>query len=248
MSEETKVQDDALEVTDLELLPMRFGERSEQIDKVLGALVKAHANGLANVSKDATNPHFKSRYATLAACVDAIGPVLNKAGLVVFQLVTGPGKVKTILAHTSGQYIAGEVELPPIKDDPQAAGSAITYARRYALPAIVGVATDDDDDGNRASEGKSEVQTSAEPSEAEKAVAFAKAINKTSAKFDKLLAENGFDNPTSETQLRLTNLMRGMGFDWMLSIKTSEDRHAVNNKWVETLAVATEFYKKGGAK
>ena len=107
--------------------------------------------------KDATNPHFKSRYATLASVWDAIREPLSAHGLSVSQVLesaeNGVGvAVRTLLLHTSGQWIASRYVMPITdKLTPQAMGSAITYARRYALSAIVGIAPDDDDDGNAAS-------------------------------------------------------------------------------------------------
>ena len=126
----------------------------------IGELAKALAAAqgeMTAASKDGTNPHFKSRYATLASVWDAIRGPLSRNGLSVSQVLetpdAGPGViVRTILLHTSGQWICSRYVMPiPDKLTPQAVGSAITYARRYALSAIVGIAPDDDDDGNAAS-------------------------------------------------------------------------------------------------
>ena len=129
---------------------------SAEIGELAKALAAAQGEMTA-ASKDATNPHFKSRYATLASVWDAIRGPLSRNGLSVSQVLetpdAGPGViVRTILLHTSGQWIASRYVMPiPDKLTPQAVGSAITYARRYALSAIVGIAPDDDDDGNAAS-------------------------------------------------------------------------------------------------
>lgn len=126
----------------------------------IGELAKALAAAqgeMTAASKDASNPHFKSRYATLASVWDAIRGPLSRNGLSVSQVLetpdAGPGViVRTMLLHSSGQWIASRYVMPiPDKLTPQAVGSAITYARRYALSAIVGIAPDDDDDGNAAS-------------------------------------------------------------------------------------------------
>ena len=129
---------------------------SSEIGELAKALATAQGEMTA-ASKDATNPHFKSRYATLASVWDAIRGPLSRNGLSVSQVLetpeTGPGViVRTLLIHASGQWI-GSRYVMPIADKltPQAMGSAITYARRYALSAIVGIAPDDDDDGNAAS-------------------------------------------------------------------------------------------------
>ena len=129
---------------------------SEQIGELAAALAAAQGMMTA-ASKDATNPHFKSRYATLASVVDAIRAPLSLNKLSVSQVLesaeNGVGvAVRTLLLHTSGQWIASRYVMPITdKLTPQAMGSAITYARRYALSAIVGIAPDDDDDGNAAS-------------------------------------------------------------------------------------------------
>ena len=129
---------------------------SAEIGELAKALAAAQGEMTA-ASKDATNPHFKSRYATLASVWDAIRGPLSRNGLSVSQVLetpeNGPGViVRTILLHTSGQWIASRYVMPIAdKLTPQAVGSAITYARRYALSAIVGIAPDDDDDGNSAS-------------------------------------------------------------------------------------------------
>lgn len=129
---------------------------SAEIGELAKALAAAQGEMTA-AAKDATNPHFKSRYATLASVWDAIRGPLSRNGLSVSQVLETPDAspgviVRTMLLHSSGQWIASRYVMPiPDKLTPQAVGSAITYARRYALSAIVGIAPDDDDDGNAAS-------------------------------------------------------------------------------------------------
>lgn len=117
------------------------------------ALVAAQAE-MPVVPKEADNPYFKSKYADLASIVKMIQPVLHKNNLAVIQTMedveSGVG-VRTTLLHSSGQYISGVVRMTPSKNDPQGIGSAITYARRYSLSAILGLATEEDDDGAAAS-------------------------------------------------------------------------------------------------
>ncbi len=129
---------------------------SSEIGELAKALAAAQGEMTA-AAKDASNPHFKSRYATLASVWDAIRGPLSRNGLSVSQVLetpdAGPGViVRTILLHTSGQWICSRYVMPiPDKLTPQAVGSAITYARRYALSAIVGIAPNDDDAGHAAS-------------------------------------------------------------------------------------------------
>ncbi len=230
-----------------------FRERSAKIDQLVGALVQAHANGLANVAKDAQNPYFSSKYATLAACVQEITPHLSKVGLVVIQLVNGPGRVKTILAHTSGQYICCELELPPVKNDPQAAGSAITYSRRYALPAIVGIATDDDDDGNAASGKAGTSRASLEPAKKiepppqadpvpdKKLARFMEAMFTVGTEMEKLLQESGEATPKAEVKERMSRLLGTEGFERLQDIHDSETRKRIYKQWQDMLAETKKF-------
>jgi hypothetical protein len=125
-------------------------ERSVQIGALMGALARAQAH-MSNPGCDSTNPHFRNRYASLATVRDAVLPALNAEGIAVTQLPTTPAAgwvaVTTGLWHQSGQYLCTTMRLPVPKPDPQGYGSAITYARRYALQALVCVAGDEDDDG-----------------------------------------------------------------------------------------------------
>jgi len=115
-----------------------------------GALVAA-VGELSNVAKTAANPYFKSKYAPLDAIIDATRPILAKHGLAVIQqplFMEGTAGVETTIIHKSG-YSTTSTLLLPLKDQsPQGVGSAITYARRYSLAAVLGIAAEDDDDGN----------------------------------------------------------------------------------------------------
>lgn len=111
------------------------------------------------VTKDKTNPHYKSRYATLDSILDEIKEPLKKANLTFAQLPLESGKLRTVLMECeSGETIESTMDIMLTKSDPQAQGSALTYARRYALCAILGIATDEDDDGNAASAVKASAQ------------------------------------------------------------------------------------------
>jgi len=100
------------------------------------------------VKKASTNPAFKSRYADLAVVVEAVIPALNESGIAVIQSPSFDGdlvSVTTVLLHESGSSVTGTLSMRPTKMDPQGVGSAITYARRYALLAMAGAAPEDDD-------------------------------------------------------------------------------------------------------
>lgn len=127
---------------------------SESVSKIAPALLTAQ-RAIRFATKDAVNPHFKSKYADLPAVIDAIKPALNDAGIVFMQLPapSDPGTlaISTRLMHESGEWIESTATAPLQKNDPQGYGSAITYLRRYSLAAAVGL-YQDDDDGNAASQ------------------------------------------------------------------------------------------------
>lgn len=128
-------------------------KRSSTFGALAGALAKAQGE-IAGATKDKTNPHFKSSYADLASVRDACRDPLSKAGIAVLQPVLSDGPrvtVTTLLAHASGEWISTDLTMAAGQNTPQAIGSCITYARRYALASMVGVAPEDDD-GNAASQ------------------------------------------------------------------------------------------------
>ena len=108
--------------------------------------------------RSSTNPHFKSRYADLSACVEAVIEALNSNGIALIQrtLPCESGvAVETVFVHTSGETLSsGPLHVPASKNDPQGYGSALTYARRYSLMATCGIAPEDDD-GHAASKATS---------------------------------------------------------------------------------------------
>jgi len=127
--------------------------KSESIKEIAKALADFQGN-VKPVKKSATNPFFNSKYATLENILEAIRQPLREAGLSFSQFPNGEGELVTILMHTSGEFFESNLKLTPKDQTPQAQGSAITYMRRYALSAILGIATEDDDDGNSSSAPK----------------------------------------------------------------------------------------------
>lgn len=122
---------------------------STELNELAPALVAAQQDFEA-IAKTADNPFFKSKYADLASVVKAASPIWTKHGLAVTQTL-GDDTLTTTLLHSSGQYIGDTAHLHLVKLDSQAHGSAITYTRRYALMAILGLVADVDDDANAAS-------------------------------------------------------------------------------------------------
>jgi hypothetical protein len=131
--------------------------KSESITNLAGAL-SSFQGEVENPKNTANNPYFKSKYAPLNDVLNIVRPVLAKNGLSILQSPSGDGEnivVCTTLLHSSGEWIEFEpLILKADKATAQGAGSAITYARRYAVSAILGISSEDDDDGNHASDNK----------------------------------------------------------------------------------------------
>lgn len=133
--------------------------KSESIAAISAALVEAQA-AIKAAPKDKDNPFYKSKYADLATCMEAIREPLHTNSLAICQLpemVDGQIVVETVLLHKSGEWIGCKLSCRPKDDGPQSAGSAITYLRRYGL-AIVGLASEEDDDANAATHSKTPAQ------------------------------------------------------------------------------------------
>lgn len=129
---------------------------SESIIHIAGSLLKAQQT-ITYAVTSAVNPHFRNRYADLSSVIDAIKTALNNNGIVFLQ-TPSPSEIGTLglttrLIHVSGEWIEDMAVIPLPKPDPQGYGSALTYARRYALAAITGL-YQDDDDGNAATSGE----------------------------------------------------------------------------------------------
>jgi hypothetical protein len=126
--------------------------RSESVKEIATAL-SSFQGKMTAVKKDSTNPFYKSKYASLDTIWETIRKPLLENGLSVAQTMDvedGNSVLETTLYHTSGEWISGTQLVNPVKNDPQGLGSAITYARRYSLSAILGLVSDDDDDANTA--------------------------------------------------------------------------------------------------
>ena len=123
------------------------------LNEIAKALASAQAE-MTNPGFDALNPHFRNKFASLAAVRNAVVPALAKHGISMCQdLITTDNGIActTILTHASGQQMRfGPLVLPATKADAQGFGSAGTYARRYSLMAVAGVVGDEDDDANAA--------------------------------------------------------------------------------------------------
>ena len=121
--------------------------KSNKLDK-LGKALAAAQGEMKGAKKDSVNPFFKSGYADLHTVIESSFPFLSKHGLCVIQGnddTDGNFYVTTMLLHESGQWIKSKLKMPVEKPNAQGVGATITYARRFALSAIVGIAQYDDD-------------------------------------------------------------------------------------------------------
>lgn len=163
--------------------------KSDDITELCKALHKAQGEMKA-VKKGTSNDFFKSKYADLASIIEEMQPLLNKHGLAVTHLPIGDGEkvgVATILLHVSGQWIRSDVLVKPVKTDPQAAGSAITYCRRYGMSAVLNLATEDDDGEAASGRGSQKILKKFDPPKydtAEKAKALEQ-LDKLVEEFEK---------------------------------------------------------------
>jgi hypothetical protein len=186
--------------------------KSDSIKELATALAKAQAK-IRHAVKDSANPFFKSKYADLASVWEAVREPLTSNGLAVTQVPDvqdGKSVLVTMLMHSSGEWISGTYPIVPIKNDPQGVGSAITYARRYALQSLAGVCPDDDD-GNAAS------GNTAQPKKVASVTGEAKS-KKTEWTADQLKAV-GTVHATlkaagdAETEREISDLWKKMGYD-----------------------------------
>lgn len=218
--------------------------KSETIAALAAALAKAQAV-MSGAKKDSQNPHFKSKYADLESVWDAAREPLSSHGLSVVQIPGqvsgGTLKVETMLLHESGEYISGVLEIPITKQDAQGIGSAITYARRYALAAFVGIAPEDDDgegavgrgNGNGAGTGNGSAQKPAyQPKPAEVKPPAAAADSDLIGKLkDGLMTLAGGDQEEAENLLHLYSTFEKEGKTFSLKWAALEKANA---KWISS--------------
>lgn len=120
-------------------------EKSQSIQNLAQALAKFHAM-VGRISKDAKNPFFKSNYASLPHIISEVAEPLEKAGLVLSQFPNGDGLTTMLIHAETGEFISATYTLQVVRmNDPQAQGSAISYARRYAITSVLNLAISDDD-------------------------------------------------------------------------------------------------------
>lgn len=185
-------------------------EKSISIKEIAIALGKFQAT-VPPVLKKGKNPYFRSNYATLDDILETVRKPLEDNGISFSQFPSGENSLTTIIMHISGEYLQSTIKMAPKDETPQGQGSAITYMRRYALSAVLGIATEDDDDGNTAST-RSEIQKVASKS--------------TSAIKPLVMADKELPPPPKPVSLKvkINHLLGLLNFDTQFS--TPEDTRA----------------------
>ena len=124
-------------------------QSSDNIEAISKALVAFHGK-IGKIAKDQTNPYFNSKYAGLSSILAAVNPALQACGLSIMQMPADEDELITLLVHESGQFIGSKMKMSLTKRDTLSQGTAITYARRYAVAKMLSLSFDEDDDGNAA--------------------------------------------------------------------------------------------------
>lgn len=193
---------------------------------IYSALVKAQ-KGFGPALKSSTNPHFRSKYADLSACIEAVIDSLNANGIMLMQVTHEAENgvmIETLFIHESGEQMsAGKLFMPATKFDAQGFGSALSYARRYSLMAACGIAPEDDD-ANQA------VKTSAVPK-----------APVASPKVDAPVQQaKAVEAPKDEApQTAAPPKMQGKADQWQLKVST--DPGTDFSQWVDMVKDAAEF-------
>lgn len=174
--------------------------QSEQINELAAALAAFHTEAPTITFDGSANAgSYRYKYATLPQILDKVRPVLSKHGLAVVQLVGEGGSVETVLTHTSGQWLASDpVKLPSKDNSPQGYGSAISYAKRYSLSALLALAAEEDDDGATAQ--REHVNRSARQSNGSAPGTITEAQVK---RFYAIAGANGWGKPETDKMLEL---------------------------------------------
>lgn len=201
--------------------------QSEQINELVGAIVKAQLV-MVPASKDHVNPYFKSKYADLPSCWEAVACFRDNGIAITQSPMEGPEGyvlIDTQLSHTSGQWMRSRLKIRIAKDDPQGYGSAITYARRYALGCMTGLVTEEDDDGNAASHPVPQAR------------AMAQHKQTAQAKINELRSEgvaSGSSRPDPATPIgdtnpvgTLTSMTDAVWKKWLLYVEADDERGSV---------------------
>ena len=206
---------------------------------IYSALVKAQ-RGFGPALKSSTNPHFRSKYADLAACIEAVIDSLNENGVMLMQVTHEAENgvmIETLFLHESGEQMsAGKLFMPATKFDAQGFGSALSYARRYSLLAACGIAPEDDD-ANQAVKSTQAPQVKATPKPTPAPPATVKeniqAPNTTPVQTQP--AHSAEDKTTQPAPPK----MQGSSDQWQLKISVDSDSNVAD--WVDIVKDSSVF-------
>jgi hypothetical protein len=205
--------------------------QSENIAELAAALAKAQTE-IGTVHKDQDNPYFKSKFASLATVWETVRPTLSKNNLSVVQMPSHDESgyfVETQLMHSSGQWIKARTYMKPAKEDPQGIGSLISYARRYALQAMVMACPDDDD-------GEAAMGRSSKPAESPKPAAKAKPAEEPAKP---AVEASGANDTRFDGKPSLLDLYTGLDAAKL----TPQDFISAMQHYKQIPPTATDFYK-----
>jgi hypothetical protein len=191
--------------------------------EAIAALALAQAE-MKTPPKDAVNPHYGNKYASLKSCINAIKPALNNNG---FALVQSAGRddlgdfVETIFEHTSGGKFQSKFYLSPDKKGMQGMGSAATYAKRYGLLGLAGIEPDEDTDDDASAANNDEKKAAAKRAAAKKAKEDAA---KAEAAHDAAVREEQNSQPSTPQQLKeiIENKIKLASATWQLKEMTKK--------------------------
>ncbi|MBW4591155.1 ERF family protein [Aetokthonos hydrillicola Thurmond2011] len=222
------------------------------MQELIKALIKAKSE-FSNIQKDRVNPHFKHKYATLDAVLDAVTPALGKHGLAVVQttaLESNKTVLQTHLYHESGECITSIYPLPEIGDS-QKFGAALTYARRYALCAILCVTADEDDDASstvttpkKQSNLQYKVNSNGEHPHNSRIRAIRTMLRiEGKAVVDWLKTEKLVSSPAELDNTQLSELVQWMGVQWAAK-QGMQHNHAANSFIKHIPAMTAQGYEE----
>ena len=195
------------------------------MQKLAKALV-AFRKDCPTIKFDSVNPHFRSKFASLAAIHKAIDEGLAANGLAVLQFPIGDGAnaagCKTVVMHDSGEFVESEFLVPLSKRDPQAACAAVSYARRYGISGALGLVTEDDDDGNAASGSPMPARAKSSPKKGTKAPMSVPSKKKLAFAAGERLKELGMEPDDDSKADVCREIMKKFGHDSSLDALESE--------------------------
>ena len=212
---------------------------SETLKEISVALVSAIGE-IPNPPKNATNPHFKNRYADLASIIETVKPILLKNGLTVIQGSEADGNIVTVrtrIVHVSGEWIETSLTMTAAGSDPQKIGSAITYARRYSISSFLNIAADDDDDGEENRKKENQKNTAPEPVKNQNQAIHQKPApsKKTQNPLDKeLLSILDMIEPDRQKQRQIMEYVKAKFGETSPDFRNSNDAH--KRKYIEAVA------------